>query len=284
MRIYFFGLFFMMVVPSLFAQEKNLEEFNQYKYLSVETIIDKRRDIVDPWAISTYLRYKLIGLGYTVIDDRKESWTEEALFNQCLVLTCDILDRTKKIGRNRLELFFINCHGDTLLQTKGSGFEDTESKSYHAAIDKALETFEGVSYSFNPDLALGPLLPDVETGREDEAKLRAYYGSKEISAIEGIYSMAGKFNYRIGIKKVDGRFEGTILSSDAEYWNQYEIKIYLEPSMLGEDVFNITWLDDTKTTYETVGKLLEQDLVMELKKGDQRETIKLIKEYPLKEN
>lgn len=282
MRRFFLGVLTLFVFQSAHAQEFDPEEFNKYKYMSVETLIDKKRDRVDPWGISTYVRFKLIKLGFTVIDDNKANWNEDAKFNECLVITCDITDKTGKLGRNRLELHFLNCHGDTVFYNRGSGYEETEEKAYQVSVDRTLEPMEGIEYSFRPDLALDPVLPDVETTEDDEDKLKSYLDSGERKPIEGIYSFSGEKNYRIGIKKDGDGFQGAILSSDAEYWKVYEIKIHIEPSSLGDDVFNITWLDDTKSKSEAVGKLVNGDLVMEIKKDNRRETIKLIKEYPVK--
>ena len=285
MRKIFSGIVVLLMIQTVQAQEViRLEEFNKYKYVSVETMIDKRRDRVDPWGISTYLRYKLIKFGLNVLDDRKKDWPEDAKFNECLVVNCDITDNTKKLGRNRIELLFTNCHGDTLYYDRGSGYEDTERESYNAAIDRALEPMEEITYAFDESQTLDPILPEVETSEDDESELMAYLDAEERHSVEGIYSFTGEYTYRIGIRKKDEGFEGAILSSDAEYWKTFEVKIYLEPSMLGEDVFNITWLDDTKSKSETVGKLIEGDLIMEIKTEDQRRTIKLVKEYPKKEN
>ena len=284
MRRFFIGVILCMIMTGIQAQEYNLEELNKYKYVSVETLIDKRRDRVDPWGVSTYTRFKLIQSGFVVIDDKKESWTEEARFNQCLVLTCDINDRTRKLGRNRVEMIFRNCHGDTLFINRGSGYEETERDSYHKSVDLALEPLDTFQHQFNPELSLDPILPDVETNSDSEAELKAYFDSNSSNPVEGIYAFTSEYNYRIGVKKEEDNYEGSILSSNAPYWKEYEVKIYLEISPLGDDVFNITWLDDKKSKSETVGKIIGNTIVMEIRDGSVRKTIKLVKEYPKSEN
>lgn len=176
----------------------------------------------------------------------------------------------------------LNCRNETVFAHK---YRMTRGESPPDAIQHLLGPIRTLDYQFDENLNHEMFIPQVPRVNETEETIRTYLGSGKGDPIEGIYKTLGHeqkedpSEYKIGIKKMNGRYCAVMLESNSSIWKEGDVKAYFENTDTS-NLFSVTYYLADKTRSEAFAEL--DDLILAISpKGDiSGATIQLFKIYP----
>ena len=136
-------------------------------------------------------------------------------------------------ARQVLKVMGVNCLDEIVFE---NSYKLTPGNTMDFAIRTVLAPVIRANYHYDEQLNYRKFIPSVIKTDETESSLRKYFTTQPTDALEGIYkSIDNNFSedpayYKIGIKKINGRYQMIVIETDNEIWNEGEVKGYLEKS------------------------------------------------------
>ena len=283
-KIYFSALMMMFSLTS-FGQ-KGIEAINGFKYAYVNmlTYENNRYDI---FGITNFLRNELTKKGFIVLDYNRNTWSQEAKLNPCLIGTWIPSHSGGGIPNSANGGFIIkNCKGEIVYEnsTLASHFGYYYDKNAPYAVEKAFKPIRDFDYKFTESLTPKIDYPEVETTEETEESIKKYLTSNKLDPIEGIYKSYksnGLSYYKIGIIKANDKYKAIIIECDLPQWKRGEVKAIFEHSSM-KGLYSTEWYRGDKKSYETFANMDNEAILtieFENKNGEKTQD-KFIKMFP----
>ncbi len=246
----------LILIAFLFAYNSLGQTFDGFRYLHVKPLVyqDGR---VDTWGVCAQVEKAFEEKGFTILtqDEIQSPSSKEVVFQ---TITCSITHTNHPVNTvaNTVNIRFSDFEGHVVYVCDGGSWASSFQRDMTRATDEALQGFRKMKYHFNPALTPRPSYSNVETLNWSEDKLRAYYDSNNIDAIEGIYKTAPGDNsdfYRLGIIKIGYKYKAVVLESDNAIWEPGEVKAVFEPANLG--LYSVSWYLGNKKKTEVFGEV-----------------------------
>jgi len=280
-------LFWVLIFTQLSVySQNNLEIFNGYKYIVIQTI--KYKDgSYDKYGISNQIKEILKSKGFRIIQESelKTNPPEELKQNPYLILACTINHDDWIFHEVAVNIF--NKNRDLIYSGTGEAELGSDKGKAERATNRAMKKIiYELNYTFNPDFTPKVIIPEVEQTTETEETLKKYYSENKLNQIEGIYKSYQGENlpyYKIGIKERENKYIAIIIEAEQEQiWKPGEVKAFFEPSTM-KGVYSAKWYNGNKTSNETFA-LMENEAILSIESENpangEKMTFNFIKMYP----
>ncbi|MGJ8592276.1 MAG: hypothetical protein ACSHXF_06995 [Aquaticitalea sp.] len=138
-------LFLFISCLSLFAQNS----INDYKYVIVPNQFEFLKES-DQYQINSLTKFLFNKYGY-IAYMQNEELPEDLRRNGCLGLICDVVKESGFL-KTKLRIDLKDCKGNVVQSSRiGESREKEFAKAYNLALRDAFETFQNMSYSYQPN-------------------------------------------------------------------------------------------------------------------------------------
>ncbi len=240
------------------AQKENLDSLNYFKYVVVKTLFYDDNMVVDKYSISGNVRKHFLEKGFIVVTETKRYWPKELFENPCMALYCDIQHSAGMFTKYKVLIKLTDCNGKLIYSTLGKGTGDTETEAYKDATDRALYHFDKWDYHYMP----GKTIQSEE--RHTEAEIAGMFES-----------MGEQSSIKIEISPVNDHAEARVIQSQNKAFKKDQLLATFRSSTLGENLYIVKWMPESKTSYETVASYDKGagSITVELKENGQTKKI-----------
>ena len=139
----------LILVLGLVVFAKAQSSINDYKYVVVPHFYEFIKG-KDTYRLNTITRYLLKKKGFAAFmeEEIKES---DYKSNNCLALKADVVSINSML-KVKLKVVLKNCDGDIIFESEvGASKLKEYDIAYKEALNKAFESFEGISYKYTPN-------------------------------------------------------------------------------------------------------------------------------------
>jgi len=137
-----YAFFFILTLMFTYGHAQQTKD---YKYIQVPEQLSGFND--NQYQLNFYLKQLLRKNNYSVLNEDRSSWPQQAQDYPCSVLKADIT-KVKKFLKNALVLKFTDCNGNVV----GSYEGDSKIKEYHRGYQEALRIAMKQAGAHNPDV------------------------------------------------------------------------------------------------------------------------------------
>ena len=143
-------LLFLILAVSMNTCWSQTENFNNYKYLIVDSKFDFVQQ-VDGYKTSSFTKFLFKKKGFDAYLDNEE-FNDDLAQNSCKALYAEVKDNSGFL-RTRSVIEITDCKGKLLFKsTEGTSKQKDYAKAYRESIRKAFESVIAIPYTYDPSL------------------------------------------------------------------------------------------------------------------------------------